>query len=96
MFLITDELVRAVRTAVPCRRKALASQAENVLSSYCLCRIAIRAVLRVFVCVACLGRSGRLVRVPGIVTGQHHHDPVVWFSHCDMLAIDGPVQPKGL
>jgi hypothetical protein len=68
MFLITDELVRAVRTAVPCRRNASANRAENVSSSYRFCRMAVRAMLRVFVCVARLGRSGRPARIPGIVT----------------------------
>jgi hypothetical protein len=32
MSLITDELVQAVRTAVPCRRNASANRAEKVLS----------------------------------------------------------------
>jgi transposase InsO family protein len=68
MSLITDELVRAVRTATPCRRRASARWAENVLLSYCLCHVAAWAVLRVFVCVDRPGRSGRPVRIPGIVT----------------------------
>jgi RNase H-like domain found in reverse transcriptase len=68
MAFITGELVRAVRTATPCRRNASARRAENVLSSYRFCRIAVRAVPRVFVCVACPGRSGRPARIPGIVT----------------------------
>jgi hypothetical protein len=68
MSLITDELVRAVHTATPCRRNASAKRAENVLSSYRFCRIVVRAVPRVFVCVACPGRSGRPARIPGIVT----------------------------
>jgi hypothetical protein len=69
MSLIMDELVRAVRTAVPCRRNASARRAENVLLLYRCCRMAVRAVLRVFICVACPGRSGRPARIPGIVTG---------------------------
>jgi hypothetical protein len=68
MSLITDELVRAVRTATLCRRSASAKRAENVLSSYRFCRIAVRAMPRVFVCVACPGRSDRPARIPGIVT----------------------------
>jgi hypothetical protein len=68
MSLITDELVRAVRTAVPCRRNASANRAENVLSSYRLCRVAAQAMSRVFVCVVRPGRSGRPARIPGIVT----------------------------
>jgi transposase InsO family protein len=68
MFLIMDELVRVVCTATPCRRNASARWAENVLSSYCLCRVAARAVLRVFVCADRPGRSGRPARIPGIVT----------------------------
>jgi hypothetical protein len=69
MSLITDELVWAVRTATPCRRNALARWAENVLSSYCFCRVAARAVSRIFVCAARPGRLGRPARLPGIVTG---------------------------
>jgi hypothetical protein len=68
MSLITDELVRAVRTAVPCRRRASARRAENVLLSYCFCCMAVRAVLRVFVCVAHPGWLGRPAHIPGIVT----------------------------
>jgi hypothetical protein len=68
MSLITDELVWAIRTAVLCCRNASANRAENVLSSYRLCRMAIRAVLRVFVCVARPGRSGQPARIPGIIT----------------------------
>jgi hypothetical protein len=68
MSLITDELVRAVRTAVPCRRRALARRAENVLLSYRFCRMAVRAVLRIFICAAHPGRSVRPARIPGIVT----------------------------
>jgi hypothetical protein len=68
MSLITDELVRAVRTATPCRLNASANRAENVLSSYRFCRTAARAVARVFVFVPHPGRSGRPARIPGIVT----------------------------
>jgi hypothetical protein len=68
MSLITDELVRAVRTATPCCRNASVKRAENVLSSYRFCRMAVRAVPRVFVCIACPGRSGRPARIPGTVT----------------------------
>jgi hypothetical protein len=68
MSLITDELVWAVRTAVPCCRKASARRAENVLSLYRFCLMAVRAVLRAFVCVTRPGRSGRPVCIPGIVT----------------------------
>jgi hypothetical protein len=68
MSLITDELVRVVRTATPCRHNASARRAENVLSSYHLCLVTSWAVFRVFVCVARPGRSGRPARLPGIVT----------------------------
>jgi hypothetical protein len=68
MSLITDELVRAVRTATPCRLNASANRAENVLLSYRFCRTAVRAVPRVFVCVPRPGRSGRPAHIPGIVT----------------------------
>jgi hypothetical protein len=71
MSFVTDELVRAVRTAAPCRRNALARRAENVFSSYRFCRSVVRTVLRVFVCVARPGRSGRPARIPGIVTSLH-------------------------
>jgi hypothetical protein len=68
MSLITDELVRAVHTATLCRRNASARRAENVLSLYCFCHVAARAVSRVFACVAHPGQSGRPARFPGIVT----------------------------
>ena len=68
MSLITDELVRAMCTAIPCRHNASAKRAENVLSSYRLCLVASRAVLHVFVCVARPGQLGRPARLPGIVT----------------------------
>jgi hypothetical protein len=68
MSLIMDELVRVVRTAAPCRRRASARRAENVPSSYCLCRVAARAVFRVFVRTARPGQSGPSARIPGIIT----------------------------
>jgi hypothetical protein len=68
MSLITDELVWVVRTATPCRRNISARWAENMLSSYRLCRVATRAVLRVFVSSVCPGQLGRPARFQGIVT----------------------------
>jgi hypothetical protein len=68
MSLITDELVRIVRTAIPCCRNASASRAENVLSSYCLCLVVAWAVLRALVSIARSGRSGRPAHSRGIVT----------------------------
>jgi hypothetical protein len=68
MSLITDELVRVVRTATPCHRNASARRAENVLSSYRLCLVSSWAVFRIFVCVARPRQSGRPARLPGIVT----------------------------
>jgi hypothetical protein len=70
MSLIMDELVRVVRTATPCCCNASAKRAENVLSSYCLCRVATQAMLHVFVSVVHSGRSGRPAHFPGIVTGE--------------------------
>jgi Retrotransposon gag protein len=68
MSLITDELVQVVCTATLCCRNALARWAKNVLSSYCLYRVATRAVLHIFISIVCLGWSGRPVHLPGIVT----------------------------
>jgi hypothetical protein len=68
MSLITDKLVRVMRTATPCRHNALASWAENVLSSYCLCLVTAWAVLHIFVSIVRLGQSGCLARLLGIVT----------------------------
>jgi hypothetical protein len=60
MSLITDELVRVVRTVIPCLRSTSANRAKNVLSSYCLCLIAARAVPRVLINIVHSGRSVRL------------------------------------
>jgi hypothetical protein len=73
MSLITDELVRVVHTAIPCRRNASASQAENVLLSYCLCLVAAQAMLCAFVSIVRSGRSGRPARLRGIVTEAAEH-----------------------
>jgi hypothetical protein len=81
MSLITDELVRAVRTATPCRLNTSANRAENVLSLYRFCCTAVRVVPRVFVCVPCPGRSGRPARIPGIVT-------LVTYLYNDIIAND--------
>jgi hypothetical protein len=81
MSLITDELVQAVRTAIPCRRNALARRAENMLSSYCLCLVAVQAVLRAFVSIVRTGRSARPVHVPGTITILH-------WSQCSILLLD--------
>jgi hypothetical protein len=70
MSFIMDELVRAVRTAAPCRRSALARRAENVLSLYCLCRVATQVVLSVFVSIVCSGRLGRSACLRGIITHE--------------------------
>jgi hypothetical protein len=74
MSLITDKLVRAMRTAVPCRRNASARRAKNVLSLHRFCRVAAWAESCVFVCVARPGRSGRPARIPGIVTKTMSED----------------------
>jgi hypothetical protein len=84
MSLITDELVRAIHTASPCRCSALARWAKNVLSSYCFCHVAIQVAPCIFVCVAHLGQSGQLARIPGIVT-EAGQSPVM----TQALSLDG-------
>jgi hypothetical protein len=79
MSLITDELVRAVRTATLCRRNALARRAKNVLSLYRFCRMAVRAMLRVFVGSVCPAQSDRPARLRRTVT---------ILRICDMRALD--------
>jgi hypothetical protein len=68
MFLITDELVQAMRTATLCHHNASARWAKNILSLYCCCRATIRAAPCIFVCVSCLGWLGQPVCILGFVT----------------------------
>jgi hypothetical protein len=80
MSLIMDELVRAVCTAAPCCRNALARWAENVLSSYLLCRVAMWTAPCIFICATYLGWLGQPVHTPGIITGRmpQKFTPLTW------------------